>query len=91
MDTKSIAERLDEVLKEKYHNYPHREFERIERIISLLERVWSLSPDLRLGQLLVSLIIKDRGEYFNCPEIFYYEDDQLEKWLEQILHEHNKR
>lgn len=44
---------------------------RIPKILALLERYWELHPDLRLGQLLYSLLPA------NLDDPFYLEDDVL--------------
>jgi hypothetical protein len=46
---------------------------RIEPMLSLIRTVWELNPDLRLGQLIVSIV---RPKH-SCPEIFDVEDDEL--------------
>jgi uncharacterized protein YihD (DUF1040 family) len=50
---------------------------RIKRILNKLEKVWKKQPDLRLGQLLYSLA------YLDAKDIFYYEDECLEKTLDE--------
>ena len=42
-------------------------------ILKKLEKVWSSEPDLRLGQLIVNLVNPKES----CPEVFYFDDDQL--------------
>ena len=46
---------------------------RIEPVLQLIRTLWELNPDLRLGQLLVSIIRPKQS----CPEVFYIEDDEL--------------
>ena len=46
---------------------------RIDDALATLRAVWSESPDLRLGQLLVNAVRPAEP----CPEIFYVEDDVL--------------
>jgi len=50
-----------------------RDSARIDHALATLRQVWSESPDLRLGQLLVNAIRPDEP----CPEVFYVEDDVL--------------
>jgi len=51
-----------------------RDPERIPKILSELEEIWSKFPDLRLGQLLLNL--------FNDPQLYYIEDEKLVEALE---------
>jgi hypothetical protein len=82
--TKSLSEEVNELFWEKRGR--GREFERIRRICEKLERVWSLNPDQRLGQLLQqhvpdNFIDRDTG----IRDLFYVEDDILEEWLDKQL------
>jgi uncharacterized protein YihD (DUF1040 family) len=55
--------------------------ERIDQILEMLRSVWKLHPDLRLTQLVVSLVCpKDP-----CPEVYSFEDTQLVKRLKVEL------
>lgn len=54
---------------------------RIEALLSLLRQVWEQSPDLRLGQLLLSAVRPEQP----CPEIFHIEDDRLAEGLRELL------
>ncbi len=47
----------------------HRKVERIKEITAEIERVWSIYPDLRLGQLLIVVSLK--------ADLFNIEDDEL--------------
>jgi uncharacterized protein YihD (DUF1040 family) len=47
--------------------------ERIPAILEALQTRWATCPDMRLSQLLVNLIQPKT----RCPEIYYFEDDQL--------------
>ena len=47
---------------------------RIPRLLDAIRKVWEAHPDLRLGQLLVGAIRPSRP----CPQVFYFEDDELE-------------
>ncbi len=55
-----------------------REKERIERILKKIKKIWKNNPDFRLMQLLISAIQPKEPH----PELFYLEDDNLEKKLE---------
>jgi hypothetical protein len=51
---------------------------RIKRILRLIEKIWSSSPDQRFGQLLINLgLIPDNLDSWG------YEDADLEKYLEK--------
>jgi hypothetical protein len=60
---------------------------RIDRMIEKLWALWKTQPDMRLGQLLVSVIRP--GE--PCPRIFYAEDTDTEAKLAQCLSETEAR
>jgi hypothetical protein len=62
-----------------------RDPDRIERILEKIGRIWDTCPDLRLGQLLVGAV----GNPSKGFDIFYEEDDRLEKELDLIIKEHN--
>lgn len=49
-----------------------RDPKRIERVLSLIEVLWKRNPDLRLGQLVCNLALRDEN-------VFYLEDDKLEQ------------
>lgn len=53
---------------------------RIEAMLSLLRQVWEQSPDLRLGQLLLSAVRPEQP----CPEIFHIGDDRLAEGLREL-------
>ena len=56
-----------------------REPQRIDELMSELERIWKEHPDTRLGQLLVSCVDGD------AEKLFYMEDeDLLEKLRERF-------
>lgn len=59
-----------------------RDEERIARIAEKLAKVWELEPDLRFFQLLSAIPLKDV-----CGDLFYYEDDALERSLDAIIKE----
>lgn len=54
---------------------------RIDQILELLREVWTRSPDLRLGQLIVNAVRPQEP----CPEVFYIEDTVLARRLEGML------
>jgi hypothetical protein len=54
----------------------HRDKQRIKRIIRLIERIWKKQPDLRLCQLIQNC--------FGKEDIYYYEDDDLERRLREV-------
>ena len=54
--------------------------ERIDRIAQKLAAVWILYPQQRLMQLLLNVITYD-----GIGDLFYLEDDKLEKTLDEIL------
>lgn len=57
-----------------------RDAERIDRVLETLETVWKKHPDLRLCQLLVNAAPLSGP----CPELFYIEDQTLEKLLHEL-------
>jgi uncharacterized protein YihD (DUF1040 family) len=60
-----------------------RDAKRIKTILDKLKRVWEKQPDTRLGQLLSILPENQR-------DIFYLEDDELEKMLDELLRQEEK-
>ena len=54
---------------------------RIDRMLELLREVWTRSPDLRLGQLIVNAVRPQEP----CPEVFSIEDTVLARRLERTL------
>lgn len=54
---------------------------RIKRVCTKLERAWSKSPDERLGQFLSNYV------YGHHRDIFFDEDDEVEKKLEVFIKE----
>ena len=50
-----------------------KDFQRIYRILELIEKIWTKNPDLRLCQLI--------GNCFVAGDNYYKEDDELEKRL----------
>lgn len=61
-----------------------REFERIDRILLKVKRLWEFHPDQRLGQLLQNYI-------FGRGDIFFPEDDETEKILDGWLNELSRK
>ena len=56
-----------------------RDPDRINIVLEEIRRIWLHDPDLRLGQLLmVAVRPKD-----SCPELFYIEEKDLMKRLEE--------
>lgn len=55
--------------------------ERIKRVLGLLGEIWSLHPDLRLGQLLVNVVRQPGQLRFLSQHLFYLEDSALEDLL----------
>jgi hypothetical protein len=51
---------------------------RIDRILEKVGREWKKYPDLRLGQLIDNMKVTSLGP----PDIFYWEDDDLEEALD---------
>jgi uncharacterized protein YihD (DUF1040 family) len=66
-----------------------RDPKRIERILKKLKKVWKAKPDWRLGQLIINAMSEESGSgFFMRPsrqEIFSFEDDKMEKRLEDLL------
>ena len=57
-----------------------RDLKRIERIIYKIGKLWTLKPQLRLGQLLFNF-----GGFNEDINIFNYEDTNLEKELDKAF------
>ena len=60
-----------------------RDPSRINRILEKLRAAWLSSPDLRLGQLVMTAVAV--AEKRQVDDIFYIEDDQTEKGLDTML------
>jgi hypothetical protein len=54
---------------------------RIDPILRLIGEAWKRSPDLRLGQIIVSAV----RPVDPCPEVFSVEDDLLLRKIEALL------
>jgi uncharacterized protein YihD (DUF1040 family) len=52
---------------------------RIDSILDKLKELWKKEPDTRLVQLLINIIGYERGD------VFYLEDDELEKLIDEEL------
>ena len=52
---------------------------RIEPLMAELQAHWQRNPNLRLTQLLVNLIASP----IPCPQVFYFEDEELLQRLRQ--------
>ncbi len=52
---------------------------RIEPLMAELQAFWLRNPNQRLTQLLVNLIASQKP----CPEVFYFEDEELLRRLRQ--------
>ena len=50
---------------------------RIPRIISLLQQLWEIYPDQRLGQMLTNYVV--------TSDVFHIEDDRWEDYLEKLI------
>jgi len=59
-----------------------KHIKRIQKILKLIEKIWKKNPDLRLCQLLYNAI--DNGDDF---DLFYVEDDKVEKDLQKFYKE----
>lgn len=58
-----------------------RDPQRIDRILDEVRSLWKANPDWRLSQLLVNCI-QSSDQEFHAPNVFYYEDDRLERDIE---------
>jgi hypothetical protein len=65
-----------------------RPIERIERILYKLGRLWVQAPDQRLGQLLENYVFGYNA--ISNKQVFYVEDDDVEKQLTKVLKRFNK-
>jgi uncharacterized protein YihD (DUF1040 family) len=54
---------------------------RIDQLLELLREVWTRSPDLRLGQLLVNAVSPREP----CSEVYAIEDSVLARRLQRLL------
>lgn len=65
-----------------------RDIKRIEPNIKKLEKYWRGKPDLRFGQLIIGLFSKINER--TKRDIFYIEDEEFFKLLEEIMEQDNK-
>ena len=56
-----------------------RDPNRIDAMLELIRKLWTQSPDLRLGQIVVGAVAPQEP----CPEVFYIEDTELYSRLER--------
>jgi hypothetical protein len=63
-----------------------RDPKRIPKIIEKLQKVWEQNPDLRLGQLIVNLVPRNRDSMW-VSDPFYVEDNEWESSLDSRLEE----
>lgn len=59
-----------------------RDPKRIDRMLALVRQVWTEAPDWRLCQLLINVA---RSVGWEERSVFYFEDDELEDALENLL------
>jgi hypothetical protein len=57
---------------------------RIDRILSKIRAIWVLYPNMRLGQ-----IMKTVGQINVVGDIFYLDDELLEKRLDDFIKDNN--
>ena len=68
-----------------------REEERIERIMYKIGRLWVLNPDQRFFQLLYNYTqLGTRDKIGTIRDPFYYEDSELEEYLDHYIKEYSK-
>ena len=61
-----------------------RERARVRRILKMLKEIWESNPDIRLGQLFQNALA-------GAPELYWIEDDELERHLREFYyHEGHK-
>ena len=58
-----------------------RDITRIPRTLEILEHYWLKVPDWRLGQLIENL-----KDFSGKPDLFYVEDDELIKIIEDFFY-----
>lgn len=57
--------------------------ERIQQLLSLIQKKWEKNPDLRLGQLLVGIAMRYHLTPVGEFDIFHVEDDKFIEALEK--------
>lgn len=60
-----------------------RDPKRIPRMLRSLEALWYTMPDMRLGQLVETLVATD--PYYADSTPFYVEDEDMEVAIEKLL------
>jgi len=70
----SVVDKVNKLCKNK------RDPERIEKILTSIQHLWEKQPDLRLGQLLIWVMSHRKS--ITCPDMFYFEDDDLLSCIE---------
>jgi uncharacterized protein YihD (DUF1040 family) len=60
-----------------------RPINRIERVLEKIKKIWGKQPDTRLCQLIMNTVGHER-------DIFYIEDEELEKLLDKLISEEKK-
>ena len=58
-----------------------RDADRINFVLDKIRQLWLQNPDLRLGQLLIIAVEPKKP----CPELFYLEEKDLLRKLEEQL------
>ncbi len=61
-----------------------RDIERIDKFLRKLSELWKMIPDLRFSQLYTVVVIQARDK-FKIEDIYYLEEDQLEKIINDII------
>lgn len=64
-----------------------RDINRIKPTIEKLEKLWLANPDIRLGQLIMNVVCPEETN----PKLFYIEDDEFLKNLEEIENQMYKK
>jgi hypothetical protein len=65
-----------------------RDPERVYRIIALIELIWGMYPDLRLGQILVDTMPSGLDGHDHYTDLYYLEDDLIEEYLADFVNKH---
>lgn len=82
--TDEIRPELREQIKKMNERLVPRDPARIDYILAKLGDLWSIHPDMRLGQLISNL--KGVGP----QDVFHFEDDDLEDQLNKVLDNHGR-
>lgn len=64
-----------------------RDINRIKPTIEKLEKLWLANPDIRFGQLIINIISPEEPN----SKLFYVEDDDFLRKLEEIVKETNEK